>query len=391
MLDLLIIMLERVGTIVAVAFILTRLQFFKNLIAYDKLGTRQELTAILFFGFFGIIGTYLGVALHTSSLDFNNVSVGLMEDEAIANMRVIGIVMAGLMGGYRIGVGAGLMAGLHRMTLGGFTSITCGVSTIIAGIISGACYRKGKRVKPMYVFAICASLETLQMLLILLFSKPYGKAFALVEVIGVPMILANGVGAALFMLIVHNVMSDREKVIAQQAQKTLRIADQTLAYLRKGINYETAKAVCEILYRELRPGAVALTNKSTILAHVGLGSDHHKMDMPIQTDATKKVIETGEMEIMKNAAIHCGEADCPFVAGIITPLKQRDDTIGTLKLYFSSEKQITDSSIELITGLSNLLGISWKLQRLNGLTSLQKTQRSKHCKHKSVRTFYLIL
>ena len=32
LLDLLIIMLERVGTIIAVAFILTRLRFFKNMV-----------------------------------------------------------------------------------------------------------------------------------------------------------------------------------------------------------------------------------------------------------------------------------------------------------------------------------------------------------------------
>ena len=43
------------------------------------------------------------------------------------------------------------------------------------------------------------------------------------------MILANGVGTALFILIVYNVISEQEKVLALQAQKTLRIANQTLS------------------------------------------------------------------------------------------------------------------------------------------------------------------
>src|SRR5699024_5759120 len=55
---------ERVGIIIAVAFILTRFRFFKDLIAHDQLNGKQVISAILFFGFFGIIGTYLGVALN---------------------------------------------------------------------------------------------------------------------------------------------------------------------------------------------------------------------------------------------------------------------------------------------------------------------------------------
>ena len=132
MVDLLIIMLERVGTIIAVAFILTRLRFFKNLVQHDKLDRKQELTAILFFGLFGIAGTYLGVAFNTDTLDFNSIATMLTQDEALANSRVIGVVVAGLLGGYRLGVGAGLIAGIHRMTLGGFTGFACGISTIIA-------------------------------------------------------------------------------------------------------------------------------------------------------------------------------------------------------------------------------------------------------------------
>ena len=131
MLDLMVIMLERVGMIVAVAFILTRLGFFKNMIHYNKLNRKQEVTAILFFGFFGIIGTYFGVAFNTVTHQFNSVAIEIASDEAIANSRVIGVVVAGLLGGYRVGIGAGLIAGIHRMTLGGFTGIACGISTIV--------------------------------------------------------------------------------------------------------------------------------------------------------------------------------------------------------------------------------------------------------------------
>jgi len=353
--DLLVIMLERVGMIVAVAFILTRFQFFKNLVNHDKLNRKQELAAILFFGFFGIVGTYFGVALNMNTLHFNSVATVLTSDEAIANSRVIGVVVAGLLGGYRVGIGAGLIAGIHRMTLGGFTAISCGLSTIVAGVIAGAFYRKGKALKPLTVFGIGALAEAMQMSMILLISKPFEKAFTLVEVIGVPMILANGVGTALFLLIVHNVISEQEKVTALQAQKTLRIANQTLGYLRTGMNTDTAEAVCTILFRELQPSAVAMTNKTDILAHVGIASDHHKVGSPIRTDETKDVIHHGKMVVVNDGTIHCDYPGCRLGAAVIAPLIRRGETIGTLKLYYPSEKVITDVSIELIAGLSSLL------------------------------------
>lgn len=370
--DLLIIMLERVGVIVAVAFIVTRLQFFKNLIHHDELNRKQHVTATLFFGFFGIIGTYIGVAFNTSTLHFNSVAMQVATDEAIANSRVIGVVVAGLLGGYRLGLGAGLIAGIHRMTLGGFTAVSCGTSTIVAGLLAGSFYKRGKKIHPMLALGIGALAETLQMGVILLLSKPFEKAVALVEVIGLPMIIANGVGTALFILIVQNVTNQQEKETAMQAQKTLRIVNQTLGHLRQGMNSTTALAVCNILYRELEPSAVAMTNKTDILAHVGIASDHHQPNLPIRTIETKKVIQDGHVIVVNEGTIHCDFPDCPLGAAVIAPLIQRGETVGTLKLYYPSEKVITDVTIELIQGLCSLLSNQLEISETDRAYQLAK-------------------
>ncbi|WP_313235806.1 LytS/YhcK type 5TM receptor domain-containing protein [Sporosarcina ureae] len=352
MLDLLIIMFERVGMIVAVAFLLTRFRFFQNMIHQDVLDRRQELTAILFFGLFGIFGTYFGVALDMQTFHFENMSWQLETDEAIANSRVIGVVVAGLLGGYRLGIGAGLIAGIHRMSLGGFTAISCGISTIISGILAGYFYKKGKHISPLLAFAIGAAAEALQMLLILVIADPFEKAFALVQAIGLPMILANGMGAALFMLIAYNVISDQDKKTALQAQKTLRIADQTLGYLRTGMRKDTASAVCGILMNELQPGAVAMTDKTDILAFVS--SKGTIMQGSIQTDLTRQVIQEGRL-IVTDSVTHDHPSVSTSGAIVIAPLKTRGETIGTLKLFYPSRKAITDATIELISGLAELL------------------------------------
>lgn len=355
MFELLITMLERLGIIVTIAFILTRFRFFRGLIYHEKLNVLQQYFAIIFFGFFGIIGTYSGMSFNTETLQFNPWAADLASDEAIANSRVIGIVIAGLLGGYKVGIGAGLIAGLHRFTLGGFTAIACGVAAIVAGIIAGRFQKKNKNASLGTAFMVGAIAETVQMLIILLLARPFDKAQTLVEIIGIPMILANGLGSALFLLIIKNVVSEEEKAGALLAQKTLRIADQTLAYLRKGINPDSAQAVCRILHDEVQTSAVAMTNQTEILAHIGSGDDHHKSESSIQTQITKDVLKSGKLVIANDETIHCREAACPLGAAVIAPLKQRGETIGTLKFYFKSEKEISNVAIELIAGLSNLL------------------------------------
>lgn len=355
MFELLITMVERLGIIVTIAFILTRFRFFRDMIHYENISRRQQYTAILFFGFFGIIGTYSGIAFSTESLGFQRWNADLNADEALANSRVIGVVLAGLLGGYKVGIGAGLIAGLHRLTLGGFTAVSCGLASIIAGIIAGAFFRKNKHVTLPVAFLVGALAELVQMIIIILLARPLEQAITLVGIIGVPMIVANGIGSALFLLIIKNVVNEEEKAGALQAQKTLRIADQTLAFLRKGITTESAEAVCRILHTEVQTSAVAITNRNEILAHVGIGDDHHHANNPIQTQITKDVLDSGELVVANGEMIFCREEGCPLGAAVIAPLKQRGKTIGTLKFYFRSEKEITNVAMELISGLSVLL------------------------------------
>ncbi|MFD2629844.1 LytS/YhcK type 5TM receptor domain-containing protein [Oceanobacillus kapialis] len=361
MIDLLITMLERVGILVAVAFVVTRFRFFQDMIHQDQLNRKQHYTAILFFGLFGIMGTYYGVALHTGTLGFNSVTMNLAAEEAIANSRVIGVVIAGLLGGYRVGIGAGLIAGIHRLTLGGFTAVSCSLASVIAGVIAGYFRKKEKYIKLPTAFLIGALAESIQMLIILLLSRPFEMAWTLVQIIGIPMILANGFGTAIFVLIVQSVVNEKEKTSAEQAQKTLRIAEQTVGYLRQGMTNQSALAVCSILYKEINPSAVAITDKELILAHVGLASDHHVANTPIRTQLTKDVIQSGELVVANDETIHCSVEDCPLGSVVMAPLKSRDEVIGTLKVYFPSEKDITNVNLELISGLSSLLSTQVEL------------------------------
>lgn len=355
MFDLLVMMLERLGIIVMLAFLLTRLQFFRNMMSQHTLSQSQQYKAMLFFGLFGIIGTYTGLIFNSGTSEIERWRIGIKPDEAIANFRVIGVVVAGLLGGYKIGLGAGIIAGVHRFMLGGYTALSCGIATIIAGIFSGYFHKKQSYYSLAKVFAITATAEIIQMLLILLLSRPFEKNIPLVEVIGLPMVIANGLGGALFISIIQIVANEKEKIEASQAQLTLRIADKTLVHLRKGLDYDTALAVCNILYREMNAIAVSMTDNKEILAHVGLGNDHHKQANSIQTQVTRDSIQLGKLIVASGEQIHCSHDNCPLKAVVVATLKQREKTIGTLKFYYRSKNDINALVKEMVTGLAKLL------------------------------------
>jgi two-component system, LytTR family, sensor histidine kinase LytS len=70
-------------------------------------------------------------------------------------------------------LGAGLIAGIHRFTLGGFTGVACGLANIITGVLAGIFHRKNKLGKLRSAPFIVALAETLQMAVNLLFDLPF--------------------------------------------------------------------------------------------------------------------------------------------------------------------------------------------------------------------------
>ncbi|WP_077329006.1 sensor histidine kinase [Virgibacillus siamensis] len=360
--SLLLLMLERVGIIVTVAFLMTRLNYFRTVIHQQNVTNRQRIPVTIMFGLFGILGTYTGIVVAMDSSGISSWAMVLDEDEAIANSRVIGIVIAGLIGGWRIGLGAGLIAGIHRYTLGGFTALSCSISGLIAGLLSGLIHKrlqKSRRHVPPFVALLVGGLaEALQMGLILLISRPFGEAYHLVSEIGLPMIVANGIGTAIFILVINSVFQEEEKMGAAQAQKALRLAGMTIAHLRQGLSVKTARATCNILSKEVEAAAVAITDRDLTLAHVGVASDHHianQQIQPVQTEGTQYVLHSGTLLIANKDAINCDFRGCPLNKVIIAPLKRKSETVGTLKFYFQAETDISTVTIEFIKGLSSLL------------------------------------
>ncbi len=193
---LLIDLVKTASVVIVFAYLITRTRFFAEVL--DRHYTYKNVAiSILFFGILSIFGTYGGIALPSG---------------AIANIRDLGPMIAGIFGGPVIGVGAGLIGGLQRYFAGGFVAVPCSLATVIAGLVGGIFFilRKNSFPKIWQVALISACMELLHMGLTLLIARPYEDALAVVESVILPMVIANAAGAGIFTFIIRNLVMEKK-------------------------------------------------------------------------------------------------------------------------------------------------------------------------------------
>jgi len=209
--NILIDLIKTACVIVAFAYVVTRTGFFTEILD-KKITFKNQAILILLFGALSIFGTYGGLKLPSG---------------AIANIRDLGPMVAGLVGGPLAGLGAGLIGGVHRYFLGGFVCIPCSLSTVIAGLLGGAIYRlkKGTFVAVWQAILFAVFMELLHMGLTLLMARPYEEALAVVKEVILPMTGANALGIAIFAFIIHNLISERKT--AEEKERYRRELERT--------------------------------------------------------------------------------------------------------------------------------------------------------------------
>jgi two-component system sensor histidine kinase LytS len=341
-----------VSVVATVSFIFSQTTVFQRLVKY-RLTFSDKWKMAFVFGLLGIVSTYTGIPVN----------------DALANTRVIGPMVAGLLGGPIVGGAAGLIAGTHRYFLGGFTAFACALSSIIEGVLGGLFRQYYKeRPIPSWSIALVAGLcgETLQMLIILATARPFANAYELVQTIALPMMAVNPVGVAVVIVIISTAIEQHSRIGAVQAQKALDISTQTLPYLRQGLTPASAQATAAIIYERNDYAAVSITDNQSILAHVGEGSDHHLPGTRILTVATKAVLHTGIIQIAATKQeIGCDNPRCRLGSAVVVPMQRGGQVIGVLKLYYTAERSVSQFDMQLAAGLAHLFSTQLELAEID--------------------------
>lgn len=350
-------LINNAGYILFIAFIITQSRSVKKIIQKDKFGRLELIVLSIIFGCFGILGTYIGTEING----------------AIANTRMIGVMAGGILCGPFVGCIGGIIAGVHRFIIGfgGITTVPCFIVTIISGIVSGILYKKSNnKNKWMYGFVGGVLMQSLEMLLILIMSKPFPTAFKIVKDIYIPMGFTNAIGISILIVLIQNIFEEKEQIAAKQAQIALEIANKTLPYFRE-IDNNSFEKICEIIKDSINADAVSITDRKYVLAHVGMGSDHHVKGEKILTGSTEKVIKNGDiLELINGDEINCPYKSCPLKSAIIAPLKDGEEIIGSLKIYYGKEDAISFRNRNLAVGLSQIISTQLEISKLGKLKEM---------------------
>lgn len=347
--ELILSLLQQLSVYLVLAYLLSKTPLFMPVTTVSG-RLSQRFACYVLFSLFCILGTYFGLHI----------------EDAIANTRAIGAVMGGLLGGPVVGFAVGLTGGLHRYSMGGFTDVACAISTTVEGLIGGIMHSYFVRrsnfdaiFRPLTVFAITLVAEIFQMVIILMVADPFDKAYSLVSAIALPMVIANSVGAALFMSIIRDKKTIYEKYSAAFSSRALKIAQRSVGILSQGFNQENSKQIARIVYEETGVGAVSITDREKILAFIGIGDDHHLPGTPISSDQTKQAIENCELVYADGYEVPycCSLYDkCKLGSALVIPLiGGNHEVIGTIKLYEPKRKLFSTINLTLGEGIAKLL------------------------------------
>lgn len=188
------VLLQLMCVIIVAAYLLTRSRIFPEILDGHPAISTQIILVILF-GALSVYGTVSGI-------DFLG---------SVVNVRDLGPMLAGLLAGPWVGIGAGLIGAAYRFSMGGLTVYSCSISAVFAGLFGGLiwlyCKKKFAGWKIAVLFAIL--MEVFHMVLTLLIARPFDQALAVVERVSIPMIIANAIGMYVFCIMVENIQKER--------------------------------------------------------------------------------------------------------------------------------------------------------------------------------------
>lgn len=349
------------GFLIFIAYLLSRHRLFKQLATKQRSSAVEKVAMALIFGGMGIVATYSGTPV----------------GGAVANSRIVGVLVGGLIGGPWVGFGAGLVAGIHRWLydIDGFTSVACMVSTVIAGLVGGFCakyYLRG-RLNWLSIYFVGMLTEALQMLIVLLVAKPYTHALDVVSVLWVPMVFFNPIGISVFVAMIQSLHKERERDVAEQTQLALDIADRCLEPLKMGLkDIAAVEEMARTIYQMSRFAAVAITDTQGVIAHVGTCSDHHHHGDPLTTIAQKALDENQVVVAKERSQLGCTHDKCTLSAAVAVKLEGDDTHMGTLIFYKAKRHTISERDERLATGLARLFSTQLKLAAIDRQIQLRE-------------------
>ncbi|RST73098.1 sensor histidine kinase [Siminovitchia acidinfaciens] len=352
------ILVQRLGLLLILAFLMTRIPSFRSLLDRE-IDAKTVILHAMIYGLFGIAGTISGIVIENGQIVSQYILSPVQDNQLIVSSSLVATVIAGLLGGPVVGMGAGLISGIHLYYLSGMGNIAGWIVNILTGLLVGMTARffsHERVISPLKALFIGIFPPILQMGLLLIFNPHDDFIKTAVDQISLPLVFSNSVAIAIFTAMIAAAINEQEREAALETRRALLIAEDALPHLKKESQFDMAQGIAELLFKRLKVAAVSVSNREQVLAYVGLGSDHHKQGDPLQTRLSHEVIQTGKLKVAYSQDhIYCTHDKCPLQAAIIVPIMESNKTSKLIKLYFRKSQHIRSVEIVLAQGLGKLL------------------------------------
>jgi two-component system LytT family sensor kinase len=324
---------------------------------------RGKVRLYLVFSGIAILGNYLGVPV-----------VG---GQAIVNARAVGSTLAGLLGGPVLGLLVGVTAGIHRVTaMSGAAALAGAVSTTLEGLFAGVVHlamkhRPERLMTPWVALATTFVGEVVHMGIVYVMSGPHSGE--IVRAIAPAMVIANPIGAALFMLVVIERQRDADRVAAASSARALEVAERTLRLLARGLDRNTAGEVAAIIKEKTGVAAVGVTDTELVLGWAGMGGDHHLPGNRIASPYTRQSIAENAVVFADGVrqSYDCTVSPtCQLASMVIAPLQVDGVVVGTVQLFEPRDRRFLNMNKSLGEGLAALLSSQLVIARYQEQKSL---------------------
>lgn len=205
-----------------------------------------------------------------------------------------------------------------------------------------------------------------------------------------PMLIANTLGAAMFMQILLDRRAMFEKYTSAFSAKALKIAERTEGILRQGFDQE----------KQHEGGAGDLSgtgrwrggdnDREKLLAFIGIGDDHHLPGTPISSGHSHRAIDNNEVVYADgNELSYCCSINpnCKLGSTLVIPLRgENQRVIGTIKLYEPKSRLFSTINRTLGEGIASLLSAQIMAGSMSAINSCWRSPKSNCCMHRLTRT-----
>ena len=190
--------------------------------------------------------------------------------------------------------------------------------------------------------------------------------------------IASGGAFTLSLVLVIRLVMDSDNVRARQSDAMLKLASQTLASTKEGLNEVSAQRICRLLLPSTAAMAVAITDREKILGYKGADQETHEVGSAIRTQATQATLLDGEMRILLTPEdIGFPSTNTHVQAAIIVPLAVSGKVAGILKFYYRRAKHISETQKSIAEGFGNLLSTQMAASALEQQTKLATSMELK--------------